>query len=220
MRKSKTRLPLGFTFTETMGGFLAPGTEDYRHGQARGRRAGTDLRFTLAVTVDDLDRFLADPEHPATLTGSVEGQWAGGTVAIEPGQFNLFARDARGRRQMRYRFAFTGAEGRTYLLQGFKDVHNDYVLDAWKDTTTLFTTLHHADEAGEPVAARGVLTIRALDLVPQVRSMRGVHARGPLGHLRALARFNLFFSGEMLREYTPGLGRAARPGKGQAKGSG
>jgi cholesterol oxidase len=194
---------LGFTFTETMGGFLSAGAMGYRSGYARGQRAGEDLRFTLTVTADDLSRFVREPQHSAVLTGSVEGYWVGGTAAIEPGPFNLFARDRRGRRQMRYHFLFPGREGVRYVLDGFKDVHNDYVFDGWKDTTTLFTTLRREDAPGGPPTALGILKIRPLDLVPQVWSMRGVNARGLVDHLRALARFNLFFAGEMVREYTP-----------------
>jgi cholesterol oxidase len=176
------------------------------------------LRFVVTVSTPDLDAFLKDPDHQAVLTGTVEGsRVGGGRVAIEPGTFNLFARDEQGRMQMRYRFSFRDRHGLRYRLEGFKDVHNDMVVDVWPDTTTLFTTLRREDEPGEPVVASGVLRIRPIDLVPQVRSMRALNARGLADHARAVTRFNLFFAGKLLNEYAlsriPTLTRGRRPAR-------
>jgi cholesterol oxidase len=203
--------PLGFTFTETMGGYMLAGEHDHWSAERFGRRLGERLRFVVTVTIQDLAAFLADARHQAVLTGTVEGSRVGGRVRIEPGTFNLFARDGGGRLQMRYCFSFLGRHGRRYRLDGIKDIHNDRIVDVWPDTTTLFTTLRREDEPGEPVAATGILRIRPIDLIPQVRSMRALHARSARDHARAVARFNLFFAGQLLDEYLLSLFSTARP---------
>jgi cholesterol oxidase len=96
---------------------------------------------------------------------------------------------------------FRDTQGTWYRLEGFKDVHNDYVIDVWKDTTTLFTRVRQEDGNGDPVVATGVLRIRPVDLVPQVLSMRALHSRSPIGHVRGLARFGWFFTERVLNEY-------------------
>lgn len=203
----------GFTFTETMEGPVAPGAGDYRQAEARGKQNGESLRFTLSVTTHDLDAFIRDPAHEATLQGTVQCERFGGVRPIDPGTFNLFIEDEQGYKQMRYSFTFRGAAGQQYLFEGFKDVRNDYVIDVWKDTTTLFTTVREVSSPDRPVILTGVLYIRPMDLLSQLLSMRGVNARTPIDHAKALVRFNLFFTERILNEYWPmTLRRRKQPG--------
>ncbi len=206
-----TREPAGFTFTERMQGFISPGVSGYRQAAARGRAAGDALSFTVTITVPDLDAFLRDPAHEALLTGTVSAPRFGGARPIIPGTFNLLVRDPDGHRKMRYRFAFDGADGRRYRLDGYKDVRAGGVLSVWPQTTTLFVTVRQEDVPHQPVVATGVLRIRPFDLVPQVWSMRGVGVRGVIGHAHAVLRFGRFFAGELWDEYAP-RGVAARLG--------
>jgi hypothetical protein len=96
-------------------------------------------------------------------------------------------------------------------MDGFKDVHNDRMVDVWYDTTALFTDVRPAEgAAGEAPAFRGILRIRLIDLVPQVLSMRGMNTKNPLGHAGALVRFNWFFSWTLMKEYARPPRRAPR----------
>ena len=203
MAVTNTKSPLGFTFTETMRGYIASGELDYRAAESIGRRQGDAFRFILTVRSTDLDTFVRNPSHEAELTGTIESERFGGTRPIEPGVFNLFMENERGRKEMRYRFFFSDPNGKRYLFQGFKDVHNDYIFDFWKDTTKLFVTIREDDGGEQSVAATGILYIRPSDLVPQVLSMRGVNARSIVQHARAIVRFGLFFTERMLDEYLP-----------------
>ena len=54
------------------------------------------------------------------------------------GEFNLFTRAGRGRYLMRYRLWFRDRAGNPLTMNGFKDVGDDWGLDAWKDTTSLY----------------------------------------------------------------------------------
>jgi cholesterol oxidase len=222
---SEPAKPVGFTFTETMRGHIAPGEhDDYAQAEKLGKRLGDKLRFTVTIGIDDLNAFLAAPEHPARLTGTVEAQRFGGTVPLEDGRFNLFIEEG-GRKQMRYTMTFRDRHGERLRLDGYKDVHNDPGIDIWTDTTTLFARVYRLDgrgEAGttavvsEPVVATGILRIRALDLVPQVRSMRAVGAHNAAESASALLAFGRFFFDRLWDEYhtslKPSLPRRRRAG--------
>jgi cholesterol oxidase len=186
---------LGFTFTETMGGNIVAGQEKYV------RKGGEPLRFTVTILVDDLKSFVQNPAHEARMTGHVDSPRFGGRQPLEDGVFNLFAKDESGRMQMRYDMRFRDSSGIRHRLTGYKDVHNDFVLDFWKDTTTLFATLYRENNGTEEEVGRGVLTIRLADLVPQVLSMRAINARHPGQHVSSLVRFGTFFTAKMLGEY-------------------
>lgn len=211
---SELAKPVGFTFTETMRGHVAPGEhDDYAHAERLGKRLGDKLRFTVTILIDDLDAFLANPEHPAILTGTVEAQRFGGAVPLEDGRFNLFIEEG-GRKQMRYTMTFQDRHGQRLRLDGFKDVHNDPGIDIWTDTTTLFARVYRQDEpaeagtaavVAEPIVATGILRIRALDLVPQLRSMRAVGARNAAESASALLAFGRFFFDRLWDEYHTSL---------------
>jgi cholesterol oxidase len=192
---------LGFTFTETMGGYVAPGDLPYAAAARAGRTSGAPLRFVVTILADDLASLVHDSAHQARMAGTVDSPMFGGTCPIENGTFNLFIEDDSGRKQMRYRMVFSDSDGKRFRLEGFKDVHNDYILDVWKDTTTLFTTIRREDDGEAPIVATGILKIRAVDLVPQVLSMRALNPRHPGSHVRALASFGWFFTGRILHEY-------------------
>ena len=206
---TRTRPPLGFTFRETMGGFVAPGGNGAAPGGAAPAERGEPLRFRVRITVADLAAFVADPAHQARLTGTIDSARFGGTLPVGDGTFNLFVRDERDRAQMRYRIPFRGGDGQDYVLEGVKDIRDGRGFDLWRDTTTLFVTVRGSG-AGEPILATGTLRIRPLDLIPQVASMRAVNPRTPVDHVMALARFGGFFFGQVWREYGPARKRAAR----------
>jgi cholesterol oxidase len=215
---SRPRPSLGFTFRETMGGFLVPGTDSAPGAAVRSDRADP-FRFRVRITVADLAEFLADPAHQARLSGTVESPRFGGTLPVIDGTFNLFVRDEVDRKQMRYRLPFRGGDGQDYLLAGVKDIRDGHGFDLWADTTTLFVTVRRRG-ADEPILANGTLRIRPLDLIPQVCSMRAVNARTPIDHAIALVRFGGFFFGQLWREYGPVRALKARRRHASERGDG
>ncbi|QFG20479.1 GMC oxidoreductase [Actinomadura sp. WMMB 499] len=64
------------SFTETMTGFVTYGVTDPRAGAGDAGRE--PLSFRLTITADDVDRFLAEPEHEARAEGWVDGAARGG----------------------------------------------------------------------------------------------------------------------------------------------
>jgi cholesterol oxidase len=145
------------------------------------------------------------------MRGTVDSTSLGQGREVRNAVFNLLERDDSGRLWMKYRLEFTSDGGVPYVMEGFKDVHNDRMLDFWYDTTALFTEVRPADmgAADEP-SFQGILRIRPIDLVPQVISMRGLNTANPLRHALALGRFGWFFFFTLVKEYARPPRRAPR----------
>ncbi|WP_344937171.1 GMC family oxidoreductase [Sphaerisporangium flaviroseum] len=194
------------SFTEEMSGFIALGGNDPRSGDMAGRSHGDRFSFRLTIRVDDVDRFLAEPEHLARAEGWVDAAVCGGRRPIERGWFNLFAPgDTPDRREMRYRLWFTDTQDRPRTLSGWKDVHHGPATRLWLDTSTLYTRLFegHVPEGEDDeatVAGAGTLHIQPMDLAATLKSF---DPEGPHG-IAALARFGRFFVGQLWDVYGPG----------------
>ena len=62
-------MAVGITFKETMKGSFALNQTDAAAGAEFGELAGTALAMHAAVSIDDLDAFIAGPDHLGRLTG-------------------------------------------------------------------------------------------------------------------------------------------------------
>jgi cholesterol oxidase len=196
------------SFTEEMKGYYANGVSGPRAGDVTGRRLGQRFRFRLTITVDDVDRFLADPEHTARAEGWIDAAACGGRRRVQRGWFNLFTvAEATDRRLMRYRLHFTDDMGQLRTLTGWKNVVHGPLTDIWPDTSTLYFRIleGHIMEDGDDTAAivgAGMLHIQVADFVRQLTTFR---AHGPHG-LAALERFGTFFAGRLWDIYRPQRG--------------
>ena len=97
--------------------------------------------FHLTITADDVDRFIADHAHEATVAGWVGCDALGGRLPVEGGHFNLFV-DQDGdaaHKRMYYRLHFRDGAGHPLTLVGFKEVATTPGFDVWSDTSTLYT---------------------------------------------------------------------------------
>jgi predicted acylesterase/phospholipase RssA len=188
-------------FTEEMRGYAALGTGDPAEGSKKGKEQKRKLAVHLTIAIDDLDRFITEPDHQASATGWVESPLFGGRRQVDEGIFNLFVHDDDpARKQMRYRLFFTGDQGQPYTLTGVKNIHDDGGLDVWADTTTLYVKLWQgrveaAQETGMPAGA-GIIRILWQDFLQQLTTFR---TEGPtLGdRIAALNRFGQFFFGKI-----------------------
>ncbi|MEJ3744440.1 GMC oxidoreductase [Actinomycetes bacterium KLBMP 9797] len=194
------------SFTEEMKGYVAAGVDDPGRGAALGRERDHRLMFRLTITVEDVDRFVADAAHEAGATGYVESALLGGRRPVRAAWFNLFVADpTANRRWMRYRLHFDGADGQPLTLLGVKDVHDDPGVDLWRDTTTLSVRVLAGhlppgdDGTTAPVVASGVITIHAPDFLRQLTTFR---ATGPRP-AHTLSEFGRFFLGELWDVYHP-----------------
>ncbi len=194
----------GVRFTEQMTGFAAAGESDPTIGAHVGRRQRNRLRFELTIHIDDLGTFVFEPTHQAGATGWVEYQ--GHRSAVADGRFNLFVDQADPAcKRMLYELHFDGADGGPLTLLGHKVVIDDAGLDAWGDTTTLYTRLFAghvswAEAQAHQVIAAGVLRITPTALFRQVLTFRGQGANR-LRRFAALARFARLFAGQLWDVY-------------------
>lgn len=201
------------SFTEEMKGYLALGVADPGQGRALGRARDQRLMFRLTITAHDVDRFVADPEHPGTAVGYVDCDTLGGRLPVEHGWFNLFTRDAEpGGRQMLYRLQLRDPGGNPLTLVGHKDIHDDHGLDVWHDTSTLYYRVlaGYVPPGGDDTAAvlgAGIVEILVRDFVHQLTTFR---TEGPHPAL-ALERFGRLFLGELWAVYGPHLARTKEP---------
>jgi cholesterol oxidase len=200
----------GVEFTEKMRGALAWGATDFEEGYARGESA----MFKLTISIDDMDRFTADPDHLGSAAGYVDADFLGGRFQVDQGWFNLFSpADSPQARRMLYRLWFTGPGGNPLTLTGFKHVEDDKGFDTWRDTSTLYTKVlaGHVPPGGDDgqVLAAGILRIRMLDFAMQLTTFRawGEHP------VRALRTFGQLFLGELFLVYGKQLVRNRKRGR-------
>jgi cholesterol oxidase len=201
-------------FTEEMKGYVTFGELDYRRGFEQGKRDKTFLMFHLTITADDVDRFVADPEHEGQAIGWVECEALGGRLPVEHGVFNLFVDGLDPTlKNMRYRLYFADGAGNPLTMRGHKDVRDDPGLDLWSDTSTLYTSVLRGhvpadeDETAE-VSASGIITIHLVDFARQLTTFR---AQGPTpaDRSRAMSRFGALFLGQLWELYSPRAHAAA-----------
>jgi hypothetical protein len=183
----------GLTFKETMSGPVALGAPDPEAGAAD-PNAGT-LAIHCEISIDDVDRFVADREHTGSITGSVEYEPFGGMLPVTRGIFNLFSPGGPNERLMQYRLAFEH-DGKRYFLDGAKHVHDDPGFDVWKDTTTLHTVLHEGSDENGPVAGAGILGLGVEALTRMMTTMRPTS-----GGIEPLVKFGKVFLGSLWESY-------------------
>ena len=183
----------GLTFRETMSGPVALGAADPEAGAAD--PSAKNLAIHCEISIDDIDRFVADREHTGSITGSVEYEAFGGEQPVTRGIFNLFSPGGPNERLMQYRLAFEH-DGKPYFLDGAKHVHDDPGFDVWKDTTTLHTVLHEGSDASGPVAGAGILSLGVEALARMMSTMRPVD-----GGIEPLVKFGKVFLGSLWEGY-------------------
>lgn len=195
-------------FTEEMKGFVTFGEDDFDRGYREGKRMDTGLMFHLTITAEDLDGFIADPDHVGSAVGYVRCDALGGDRPVQHGIFNLFVNPGGDKRDKRmlYRLHFTDGEDHPLTMTGFKVVEDNPGIDnVWADTSTLFTRVlaghvEAGDDESAEVVASGVLHIEPLDFAKQLTTFD----TEPDGRLDAVARFGALFAGNLWEVYGPG----------------
>jgi len=198
--------PRSVRFSEAMRGYIAFGATDERRGAYDGRASGTHLIARLTITIDDLDRFLADARHEASIDGWIDCSALGGKLPIESGVFNLFPEEADpARKQMRYRLFFRDSVGHAVTLAGVKMVRSDAPIAVWPETSTLYTRLLRghvkAEQEGRAeLVAAGILRLGVPGVLRQLTTFR---AGGSSLATRAAAiiTFITFFCAQLWRLY-------------------
>jgi hypothetical protein len=184
-----------------MTGGFALGEVEPTRGEHTGRRAATRLELETQVTIDDVDRFVRDPQHRGVLEGRIRFTPLGPDVVVDGGSVHLFPhRASHEPRVMAYTLNLR-AGVREFHLAGYKHLGGRSVLHGWRETTTLFCRLHEGPDAGGAVAGAGILRITAVGFAKQLTSFRTLGATSFGDHLRARWTFIRFFAGELWDTY-------------------
>jgi len=192
------------SFRERMSGWVSFDELSHNQAMVAGRRRGTTCTQQLAIEIDDVDRFIADPEHRARAAGVVRCDELGGELRAEQGWFNLFVLHGSPRhRRMLYRLFLRDRDGRALTLSGFKDVLHGPNLDGWGETSRLlirFLSGHHEDDpdGDDATVATGILHISKPGFMKMLASMRG--SVGP-GGVESIAEFERYFTSQLVGLY-------------------
>ena len=191
----------GVRFRETMKGPFALGAIDPEAGANQGEASGHTLALHATITIDDIDRFVDDPDHAGRLDAHVDFTPFGEGIPGHRGVFNLFApADVPDEKWMVYEVAFQH-DGTDYYLAGKKHVRDDPGFDLWGDTTTLYTRLHEGRNAKGSVVGTGILRLGMDDLIRLISTMRATNADSLAEKTRAIGAFGRFFMGELWTRY-------------------
>ncbi len=196
---------VGVQFTETMRGFFSMKEKDgYLRAEQQGQTENSPFEFTLTVTADDLDLLLTDDQHTARMVGTVTAPaLSPQPLTVTNGKFSLLTVDPDqiNARKMGYRMDMTTESGKTFLFLGFKEIHDDKMLDIWADTTTLYITVYDGMIEAAPVLGKGILHILPADFARQMATIRVLNAPDTPTRLKALAKFSKYFSGALAGTY-------------------
>ncbi|MCP4522260.1 MAG: choline dehydrogenase [Cytophagales bacterium] len=196
---------VGIQFTETMKGYVdLDGDVDYKKAYKAGKKKDQNFAFTLTVTSEDVDQMI-DPKnkaHNAEMIGTVDCPvLSPEPITVTNGIFNLFVdyEPEIDTKRMIYNMDLNTQEGETYYFSGYKQIHDDFGFDMWKDTTTLFITICK-EKGGEPIG-KGILKIKPTDFMKQMTTMKAINASSKVEQMAALAKFGKFFSNSLMDVY-------------------
>jgi len=193
----------GVTFSETMAGGFSLDEDDPSAGAKKGREVGTILAMHATIRIEDMERFISDPEHCGNIAGSIDFTPFGKGIKATFGNFNLFnPTDNPEMKYMVYEFGFTH-QGQDYFVAGRKEVKDDAGLDLWSDTTTLFTRLYEGSNAEGNQIGAGILSLGITDLIAMTATFRSINSKSAVDSYEALSKFGRFFMGELWDIYGP-----------------
>ncbi len=193
-------------FTEEMSGFVGSGATQYGPGEEAGRANNEPMLGHFTVSVANFDAFIADPQHPASLSGFIESSIIGGRLAVDNGTFNLLVQNNDpSKKEMKYRVFCHRPNGTKITLSGFKRVES--TIDPWTATTTLLTSVYEGEIApggetapGVVVIGRGIIRISFFEFLQQLTTFR-VEGPNLAARADALARFGALFMGKLWDVY-------------------
>jgi hypothetical protein len=193
--------PLGFTFREKMSGGFALGATDPKSGAKSGHDAGNIFTMHGTIVIPDLNGFLADSNHPGTISGTIDFAPLGTNLPSTKGVFNLFSPTSDpASKYMVYELGFNSG-GKSYYMAGHKDVRQASIFDLWKATTTLYTQLHEGTDSTGPVAGAGIISLSPGDLIAMIPTFHAINAKNPEEAAAVTAKFGRFFLGELWDTY-------------------
>lgn len=192
---------VGLSFNEVMQGGFAMGATDPLAGEKQGNAQGTTLVMKAAIAIDDLDRFLKDPQHAGNLSGAIDFAPLGQGLQSNVGVFKLFSPgSAPGEKWMVYELGFF-SNGKPYYLAGKKIIPKESGTGVLPETTTLYTELHSGSNAEGRVVAAGTLHLGPKELSDLLKTIHASNTANTFESVQAVAKFLKFFLGEIWHSF-------------------
>ncbi len=194
------------SFEERMSGWIAFGEPSFNQAAVKGRKLEQSFTQHLVVDIEDVGRFIDDPQHEARLSGTVRCPALGEELRLARAWLNLFIEHGSAHhRRMLYRLFVVDRDGRAFTVSGFKDLQHGPYVDGWHDTSRLLVRvleghLHQDEEPNgdEATIATGILYLTVSDFARLYASML---RRGQLPGAPAAAKFAGFFAGQIAKYY-------------------
>jgi hypothetical protein len=192
---------LGLTFSEVMTGGFALEATDPVAGEKQGNAQDSRLALHCDVTIDDLQRFVQDPQHRGHLACTLDFPPFGTGIPCDPGIFNLFCPANRpDQRWMVYECGFA-VKGRRYYLTGKKVVQHGHVAEVLRQITTLFAVLHLDNDGSGTIAGAGTLHLGVKSIADMAKSLHVTNAENHFDVLKGLGMYLKLFLGELWQTY-------------------
>jgi cholesterol oxidase len=206
----------GLEFTERMSGYFSTAVfSDFEQAAQQGERDGSTCDFVLTIATSDLEAMLADPEHRASIYGTVRARdLSPDPLTVRSGQFNLFVEDESSvhAHRMRYRMRLHASDGRIFFFDAMKLIHDGRLRDVWPSTTTLFVTVHAGADEAAPVMGRGILRIKPIDFGRQLTTLKVRNVPDVTARARLLGQFGRLFAGRVWEHFGGALSTNPSPG--------
>ena len=186
----------GIAFREAMTGRITFGVTDPQIGYDD--PAAVPFVLKASIDIRDIDAFIAERTHSGDLTGHLYAPRAGFILPSTGGVFRLFSPSGDpALTEMVYETGYR-RDGKPYYFRGHKHVRIGWPWRAWRETTTLYVTLHEGDDAG-PVIGAGILRLNFFDLLALMGTFHATECERPKQRWRAIAGFAGFFMRELWR---------------------
>ncbi len=171
-----------------------------------------DFEFTLTIQVDDVNKFVADPELAAKAIGTISAPLYGADLTVSRGDFNLFTRpgaspDLNTAKEMHYTLYLNDEYGAPWTFFGFKEVLKEDGFEAWDQTTTLYCYLWegHSTFTESPtknVRGLGILHISVADFIKQMGTFK-TNAPDAFEKQNTIVKFMNVFATNLWQAYAP-----------------
>ncbi|MGH9674081.1 MAG: GMC family oxidoreductase N-terminal domain-containing protein [Bryobacteraceae bacterium] len=205
---------VGLKFEETMDGWYDAAAAEIPKDEQRTPGA-VDCRFSLKMTVADINEFIEGVEHETRLSGSI--LWKGATFPIDEKEshFNLLIVNPKSKEaEIRYYLVFKDSEGRRVILDGRKYMQSDRAPGAPRGAQEIlhdFTTLYANLTVDGTPSGVAYLKFRTFEDLPAIGNMIGfvmsMQVTGAAGDIlvewRARTRFLAFIGQFLQSEYDP-----------------
>jgi hypothetical protein len=189
----------GISFRETMTGRISFDTTDPIKGGADRNAIPVVLKAT--INLRDIHGFVRDQQHRGDMAAHLYSPRLGGIRPATHSNFQLFApTDDPNLTHMTYELGVL-LDGKPYWFSGRKHVRRSAPWNMWRETTTLYVTLHEGIDRSGNIVAAGVLRLGIIDFLGLMTTLTPRDCIGLSAKFGAILRFVDFFGGALLRTY-------------------